>query len=358
MKIYHKDASLLISKIVHSNKNSFKKLSQTDRKICMAAVKCLSSKQDNGINVNLPDQLSYEKAIINIKDTLDSKTNPKKFFLIQIIISAVKGILNFIHLRISSELLYKNIDLAKKLFFTNHWEQYLKDYCDVKANCELDKAKIFFLGNHHVDYYQNALRQNLITHYANEDQIGENLILLEGLDTNGFPKNLDNKRFTVESWECKEHYEEHGKCAEKLFKLSKKTSLESEKLNKLKINDDISLKDKEDARNKIFDKCEKIETDYNMNKNKSDELKQIRDKDLIAKVKVSLNQDRKIFVIAGNNHLLENGYNVIDSFNDIPCAMIIPKISTLGKQNADKFVQLSTKLGTYNGTYMILKYSN
>ena len=116
--------------------------------------------------------LSFDKIIDHIKNTLDSKTKPKKIFLIQRIISAVKGVLNFLHLRVSSAQLFKNIDLVKKSFFTNNWDQYLKYYCDVTANCDLSKAKIVFIGDQHADYIQNIVRRNLIAHYANEDQIG------------------------------------------------------------------------------------------------------------------------------------------------------------------------------------------
>lgn len=354
MKICHKDAILLISRIVHSNKNDIKKLSQADRKICMAAVECLSSKEDKRINVNLPGQLSFDKAIMHIKKTLDSKMSSKNI-LIHIAISAVKGVLNFLRLRISSAQLCKSIDLVKKSFLTNNWDQYLKDYCDFTANCKLDKAKIIFIGDQHADYYQNILRQNLITHYGNEDQIGENLVLLEGLDINDFPKNLDNKKFTVESWESEEHFEEQGKLLEENCKLLKEMNIELKKLEKLKNNKDVHLKYKKKEIVELLAKIKKINADFDGTKKECDKLKKIRDEDLIDKVKVNtLNQERKIFVIAGENHLLENGYSVIDSFNDFPCAVIIPKVSNLGEQNADKVVQNIIKLGAYDAAYINL----
>ncbi len=216
----------------------------------------------------------------------------------------------------------------------------------------MDKAKIIFIGDQHADYYQNILRQNLITHYAGEGQIAENLVLLEGLDTDDFPKNLDNKKFTVESWESKEHWEEEGKVTGEICKLLKKMNLELKNLENLKNNKNIPLDDKKKRVIELLGKIKKITTLFDMTKKECDKFKKIRDEDLIHKVKVSAcKQERKIFAIAGSNHLLKNDYKIIDSFNAFPCAVIIPKVSHLGEQNAKKVVQNIIKLGTYNAAY-------
>ncbi len=116
MKIFHKDAILLISKGIHSSENDIKNLTQSERKIFMKAIECFSSKEDKGININSPDKTSFDKTISSIQLSLHSKTKQKKMFLVAFIISAIKGFLNIFHLRISSKNLYKNIDLIKKSF--------------------------------------------------------------------------------------------------------------------------------------------------------------------------------------------------------------------------------------------------
>lgn len=359
MKISHEDAITLISKIIHSTINDIKKLTQRDRKICMKAIECFSSKEDKEINIESSNKLSFDMIINSVQLSLDSKSKPKKMRLIALIISAVKGILNLFHLRINSVNLYKNLELIKKTFLTDNWDQYLQEYCDVycheTASCNLNTAKIIFIGDQHADYIQNIVRQNLITHYAVEDQKGKNLVLLEGLDTSCFPKSSDDKNFTVESWESKEHFEEHGKAIEENCKLLKEMNIKLKELEQLKGNKNFSLKEKKQNVIELLTKIKNITAQMEVTKVEKAKLKKIRDEDLIAKVKINaLKQEGKIFVIAGSNHLLENEYKILDIFNDFPCAVIIPKVSNLGEQNADKVVQNIIKLGTYNAAYVDL----
>ncbi len=318
----------------------------------MKAIECFSSKEDKGIDINSPNQTSFEKTISSIQMSLHSKSKPRKMFIVALIISTIKGFLNLFHLRISSKNLYKNIDLIRKNFFIANWNQYLKDYCDITANCDLDKAKIIFIGDQHADYYQNILRQNLITHYAGEDQIAENLVLLEGLDTDDFPKNLDNKKFTVKSWESKEHWQELGKVTGENCKLFKDMNVELKNFENLKNNKSISLRDKKKMLIELLDKIEKTTTLFDITQKECEKLHKKRNNDLIDNVKISASKrDRKIFAIAGSKHLLLNDYKIIDSFNDFPCAVIIPKVSQLGEQNAGKVVQNIIRLGTYDEAY-------
>lgn len=371
MKIYHNEASVLVSKIIHTNKNDIKKLSQKDREICLKAIKCLSDSHNKGMNITLPSQLNYDQTVEKIKHALLAKKDFKKSFIpvyifsvpqriMSVVKSIFKGILNLLHLRISSTKLNKDIQMVKKPFFNKHCDQYLKDYCNVSANCDLNQAKVFFLGDVHSDPIQELVRKNLISHYSLNGNQNENLVLVEGLDIDAFPSNLDEKKFVRESWEVKKHFEKHGKFIDMHCKIMKEFKEELDKLelekNKIKTQNKglgkLKLEKGKTNFQLLIEACENIASKCDFIHKKSEKMKVIRNNDLIAKVKgQSSKQFKKIFVIAGNNHLQEKDYNVMNSFKDVPCAMIIPKLSEIGENNTKKVVSNMIKLGTYDAAY-------
>jgi hypothetical protein len=382
VKITRENANQLILELINYDKNDFKKLSQTDRKICMAAIKCFSSKEAEGIDIkSISDKEAFIKFKERIHNILDSETHPRSFSIISFL---VKGILNFLGFRIGSRQLRNNINSIKESFLSKNWNQYLERYCTVQSNCDLDKAQIFFLGEQHVDPIQDVIRQNIIHRYANENE--KNFLLLEGwfLNENFLTKeseglllegkSLDRervlkargrfvekrsnrrywgeKKFEVESWENKETYAKARQILNEKKELTKQFFKNNadlkEKLNKLQNSLDNKaeinvLKKQSFELQELREKSLKIDAKLNENEEQDRELTDTRDHDLIKKVREKAFEGKKVFAIAGSLHLLRNqcddgnNYNIIDSFKVTPCAVIIPKISELGEKICTEF---------------------
>lgn len=358
MKIYHDEASSLVSAIIHSNQSKFRRLSLKDRKICLKAMECLSKVDNHGIHISLQNGDSYNKFVAKIKNILDTiqTVNPSSLTkrIVHNIQSLAKrifeGFIDLFALNISSTKIYRNIQKVKLVYFNKYWDQYLKDYCDVKANCDLNKAKIFLLGDHHTDPIQKMIRNNIIAQYAHEGNKEDNLILLEGISPHLFIQNLDGKEWVRESWEKSEDYSEHLKIVNQIAKCLKDRK---EELNKVKKERDeiLKIKNANEQKNKILELIKKLSSMEYENKldflNKEDDrLKKVRDKNLFDNIKINaLKNYKKIFVIAGSDHLLKNSHL---HFDDMYCATIIPKVSGIGKENNEIAVEHMLKKGTYS----------
>lgn len=353
MKLYHNEAQVIVSEIFHcQDAKTLKKLSQFDRTICLKAMECLSSKKNIGVETELQNEKSFNKIVTSIQTSLDADAKPSTlFFLFQRIMSVVKGILNFFNFRVGSGQLLQKIEIFRKSYLQNNFDKYLKTYCDVTTNGPLNEAKIFFLGDQHADPVQKFIRQNIILYFCQKIESEENVVLLEGLDLTAFPKKLENRKFTVESWEDQEHWEESGKGVSEMAKAFKEASKIKEECEKIRADKKIPILEKITALAKFAEKAEKLAKIQLQNA----VIHSKRDQDLVDKVKLSAGKaNRKIFVIAGSEHLVSQNRKILDLFKNFRCATIIPKVSRQGEKNASKVVTNMAQIGSYDEAYLNL----
>ena len=335
------ESNLLISRLVNHSYSDIKKLPQADRKICLKAIERFSSAQDKRLAINLSQGTSFPQKVENIQTILQSKINPKKITLAKLITSVFKGILNILHLRVGSETLYKRIEAIKDKFLTQNWDQYLKDnFEEIGSNCNRDEANIFFLGDCHTDLIQHRVRENIIRYYAQAD----NVVLFEGVSNKKINMTKRRKKnFSFESWENEEHHKRHIDNVNELIKLIKQLKAVPEifmDMNSL----DASMQ-----------KIDQIDIQIQENLQKDNELKKIRDQDLIQKVKdvSTLKPHQKIFVVAGSLHLKDekNDYKILNSFHEHKCTMMIPKESNKGEEDMERFVEKAIESGSLKKAY-------
>lgn len=353
--ISYQEASLLISKTFVFNKDDFKKLSQSDRKTCIKAVEILTSRENAGLPVDFVSSKSFCNLTSKITNTLKSKSPGYycliRFFPIRLMISGIKGLLNYFRLRVSSVELSKKINAGQK-----YLSQVVIDspnrYFDIIANCELSAARIIFIGDCHIDPIQIGLRQIFISNYANVDK---NLILHEGLDSNEFPQHLGSKKFREESWETPEHYKKAGELANLNCKRTKQVASLLAESKKIANKNKVSIEEAD----RIINETIKLENEAEQGRLEIDKIQRIRDEDLVSKVKMTVTKDvnQKIFAIAGRKHLLREDYKILDLFDNIPCAVVIPKDSYQTGENRIKFRENLRELGAYDASYKNLPFS-
>jgi hypothetical protein len=347
MKITREEANLLILEIINYHENDFKKLSQTDRKICREAIRCFSSDGEGIYIESISDKEAFIKFKERIHNTLDSEAQPKSFSIIRFLF---KVILNFLELRlglrlrlrITSTQLGNNLNLIKESFLSENWNLYLNKYChviDFKSTQEKrqqEEAQIFFLGDQHLDPIHNEIRKNIIYHYANEED--NNIVLEEGLETS-FPKQLGNKKFVVENWDEKNHFTQHVKVMEETCLLTKSSGLSFQQIINLNQNEGLNLNPE------LFEKIRE-------NSEHNNALRRERDKDLFKKVAQKvLEGNKKIFAISGSDHITYNEY--LSTFmNKFHFTIFIPKESNCGKKNAAKFEKNVQESGNYRRAYV------
>lgn len=345
------EASLLVSKLIHAEKEDLKKLSQVDREICMKAIECLGLISNCKIEINLSKHKSYKIALDHIQKTLDLETAPKQLSIIDNIIkkisSAVKGVCNFFHLRVSSDQLEKKIDSINSFFLANYWDLYLKDYCKIASNDSLDKINIFFLGDIHIDPLSKKIQDNVIAHYAHHEGFGENLVLLEGLEQGKtadiFPKQLGKKKFKVEGWEDAEHHKQHLDNFNESIMISRE--LWKWKNNG---NDKVSTEGVLDW-GKRFD----------LNLQKCERFKKVRDQDLVNTVKKmhAIDANQKIFGIAGSEHVGEKNAFIKNLSNDHLIAIIIPKESKFSKKRGKELLETAAAEGSPEALFKAQRFA-
>ena len=330
INISRADSNLVISRLVNYGYGDIKKLPQADRKICLKAIERFSSAQDTRLAINLPKGMTFEQKVENIQIILQSKINPKKITLVKLIAKVFKGILNILHLRVGSENLYQRMKAIRDKFLTQNWNQYLKDnFEEIGSNCNRDEANIFFLGDIHSDHIQKKIKKNLIRHYAQEN----NILLLE-CSRKPVQIKKGNKNFTIESWENEEHYKRHGDKVNEFLQLARQ-------FKTMRKNTPVNVATQE--------KYKQIILQIRENAQKCNELKKLRDQDLIQKVKDSaLKPNQKIFVIAGRRHFKddENGYKILNLFHEYKCTMMLPKKSKKAKEDWEKIREKMLDTGT------------
>lgn len=346
MKINQTEASALISLLVNFELKDIKKLSQTDRKICLRSIECIMS--NKSFTLDLPRQQTFPSKITDIQKVLNGKAQ-KNRYLRSLILSLFKSILNKFHLRISSHALHRKIDAFKDPFFHQHWDQYAKDhFAKIETNAHhLKDANLFFISDFHGDAQQNLIRQNVIRHFA-KNAPEENIVLLEGLEPDDFPKSLGKKKFKIESWENEEHYEKHGHVINQLLQLLREQKSKLDNINALKKNPN-----KKTLIAPHITELRRLERENNKLKLQEKDLKKLRDQDLVQKVQhISIrNPNTKIFVIAGTNHIETEDYKIVDLFQLHKYAVLIPKTSEKGLKTAERVFKKAIELGNWDQAF-------
>lgn len=342
MRINNQDACALFTVLANHCSGDMKRLSQLDRKLCLRVVDSLRTQKP--LNVNLPKGTAFSQKVEQIRHLLETKI-PYRTYWKKKLTSLFKAIFNGLHLRIGTKKLYGKIDAYKDQFFQQHWDQYLKDSFEkVETNGHpLNETQIFFLGDNHADdRVQKCIRKNIIRYYST-NKAEENIVLYEGYLGPAIEGVRGKKKCIIDGWETHKHLNQHMNTINRIFTLERELEIIEENIQQ-NLEVDI-LPEFQRFKNDLefYSEYQSICLNHMHNC-----FTQLRNQDLIQKVKKVANINKKIFVIAGSKHLEDKDYKVMDWFPKNKCALLVPKTSERGKKLQDVVIKRAIALGNWN----------
>lgn len=347
MKISKIDAQNIITALLHANPKDTKQLSQADRRIVSKAIDCFSTAKE-GVEIDLSAQEDLAKKIKEFEALPYSDvTQPQQCYLLKLISSLFKAILNGLQLRIGSATLFKRLEIARDKILNQSWDEYLHRFCNVVTNDDIKNVNVLFIGSIYTDPVTERIRNHIVKHYAMKSGQGENIILLDGVDPNGFPKQIDGATFKVECWEQKQLYDEHSKIMDEAAKLLKEFQDKKNERKKFKEeHEKLSPAEIKQAGVKIVEDLERIDKRLKELDKRRKEIELLNVQDLITKINATdpKKTTSKIFAFVGNG-MMENGKVAL--LTQMSFAVILPKKTTLAEEIADRKVKEAIEAGHF-----------